>query len=86
MSADHLFFVYYALDNCESSDEVHQDQAGLPAPYRVNLPLRHLVEFAPVFGCPDTGMAHFPQGRRSSCAVVLPDSWPVKATTPSVRA
>ncbi|KAH7972882.1 hypothetical protein HPB52_018437 [Rhipicephalus sanguineus] len=79
VSPERLFLMYYALDNCESSDAVHVEHGGhlLPAAYRVNLPLRHLVEFAHVFGCsPDSeGMVRFPLGRRSSCAVVLPDSW-----------
>ncbi|XP_054929078.1 uncharacterized protein [Dermacentor andersoni] len=79
MSSERLFLVYYALDNCESSDEDYLEHEGhlLPAAYRVNLPLRHLVEFAHVFGCSadSEGMTRFPLGRRSSCAVVLPDSW-----------
>ncbi|KAL1475540.1 hypothetical protein MTO96_037217 [Rhipicephalus appendiculatus] len=69
--------MYYALDNCESSDEVHEEHKGrlLPAAYRANLPLRHLVEFAHVFGCSadSAGVVRFPLGRRSSCAVVLPE-------------
>ncbi|KAH6926790.1 hypothetical protein HPB50_022175 [Hyalomma asiaticum] len=79
VSSERLFLMYYALDNCESNDQVYMEHSGrmLPAAYRVNLPLRHLVEFAHVFGCsPDSGaMVRFPLGRRSSCAVVLPDSW-----------
>ncbi|CAN7982458.1 unnamed protein product, partial [Ixodes hexagonus] len=52
-SANMLFFVYYALDNCESADLVYQEHLGdwLPAEYRVNMPLRHLNEFGEVFGC-----------------------------------
>ncbi|KAH8027122.1 hypothetical protein HPB51_002276 [Rhipicephalus microplus] len=81
VSSERLFLMYYALDNCESSDDVYVELEGrlLPAAYRVNLPLRHLVEFAHVFGCSadSAGMVRFPLGRRSSCAVVLPDSWNV---------
>ncbi|KAL1485096.1 hypothetical protein MTO96_049204 [Rhipicephalus appendiculatus] len=51
----------------------------LPAAYRVNLPLRHLAEFAHVFGCSadSADTVRFLLGRCSSCAVVLRDSWNV---------
>ncbi|CAN7995726.1 unnamed protein product, partial [Ixodes hexagonus] len=54
LSADQLFFVYYALDNCESVGAVHvvDQDVTLPARYRVNLPLRHLDQFSSAFKCP----------------------------------
>ncbi|KAH8008960.1 hypothetical protein HPB51_008151 [Rhipicephalus microplus] len=76
LSAEALFFVYYALDNCESSDQVYKEQHGrwLPAEYRVNLPLRHVVEFAPLFNCTaDTNMGRM--GIDRTCTVVKPDTW-----------
>ncbi|KAH7937282.1 hypothetical protein HPB49_010013 [Dermacentor silvarum] len=80
LSAEALFFVYYALDNCENSDLVYKEHQGhwLPAEYRVNLPLRHLVEFAPLFNCSaDTNMGRMGLGR--TCAVVTPDTWTIRA-------
>ncbi|KAH9370867.1 hypothetical protein HPB48_004070 [Haemaphysalis longicornis] len=79
LSSDALFFVYYALDNCESSDVVYKEHAGhwLPADYRVNMPLRHLVEFASLFNCSaDTDMGRI--RARHACAVVTPDTWNVR--------
>ncbi|KAH7961756.1 hypothetical protein HPB52_011925 [Rhipicephalus sanguineus] len=84
LSAEALFFVYYALDNCENSDQVYKEQHGrwLPAEYRVNLPLRHLVEFAPLFNCSaDTNMGQMGLGR--TCAVVTPDTWMTRAPAAS---
>ncbi|KAL3218558.1 hypothetical protein MRX96_031490 [Rhipicephalus microplus] len=60
VSSDALFFIYYALDNCESADTVYAEHRGhwLPAHYRVNAALRHVDEFAREFGCtPATDMA-----------------------------
>ncbi|CAN7991251.1 unnamed protein product [Ixodes hexagonus] len=56
LSAEQLFFVYYALDNCESTDIVYDAklQYTLPARYRVNLPLIHLDEFSAAFNCRDS--------------------------------
>ncbi|KAH9370869.1 hypothetical protein HPB48_022054 [Haemaphysalis longicornis] len=76
LSSDALFFVYYALDNCESSDVVYKEHAGhwLPADYRVNLPLRHLVEFASLFNCSaETSMGRMISGH--TCNVVSPGTW-----------
>ncbi|EEC18980.1 endothelin-converting enzyme, putative [Ixodes scapularis] len=55
LSAEQLFFVYYALDNCESTDAVYDAKLenALPARYRVNLPLRQLDEFFLAFQCSD---------------------------------
>ncbi|KAH9382209.1 hypothetical protein HPB48_010426 [Haemaphysalis longicornis] len=51
-SARQLFFIYFALDNCESAD--HDFHANLlPAEQRVNLPLKHVRPFAEAFGCRD---------------------------------
>ncbi|KAL3254761.1 hypothetical protein MRX96_017509 [Rhipicephalus microplus] len=76
LSVDQLFFVYYALDNCEASDVVYQEQHGpwLPAHYRVNVPLRNVVEFAAIFSCPpDSDMARVSFVPR--CTVVTVDRW-----------
>nr|XP_050025907.2 uncharacterized protein LOC126521291 [Dermacentor andersoni] len=55
LSSDQLFFVYYALDNCQRSDA--QAQRRLPwalgGQERVNGPLRHWAPFAKHFGCID---------------------------------
>ncbi|KAH6929046.1 hypothetical protein HPB50_022521 [Hyalomma asiaticum] len=56
VTADQLFFLYYALDNCELSDAVfesHQFEAHrrLPASVRVNMALRQFMHFAHSFGC-----------------------------------
>lgn len=59
VSSDALFFIYYALDNCESADTVYAEHRGhwLPAHYRVNAALRHVDEFVRHFGCaPATDM------------------------------
>ncbi|KAK8773871.1 hypothetical protein V5799_011596 [Amblyomma americanum] len=69
LSVEALFFVYYALDNCETSDPVYKGDQRLPAEHRVNLPLRHLAEFAPLFNCSADAVMGRP-GR--SCAVVTP--------------
>ncbi|KAK8781329.1 hypothetical protein V5799_017330 [Amblyomma americanum] len=54
-SSDALFFLYYALDNCESADTVYAEHRGtwMPAHYRVNAALRHVKEFAEPFSCSD---------------------------------
>lgn len=65
VSADQLFFIYYALDNCESGDVVYKEHQGewLPAEYRVNVPLRHVVEFPGLFQCSsDSHMARLNAG------------------------
>ncbi|XP_070394675.1 uncharacterized protein [Dermacentor albipictus] len=56
VTADQLFFLYYALDNCELSDKVfesHQFEAHrrLPASMRVNMALRQSMRFAHAYGC-----------------------------------
>ncbi|KAK8778175.1 hypothetical protein V5799_020481 [Amblyomma americanum] len=56
MSADQLFFLYYALDNCELSDAVFQSHEfeahrRLPAAMRVNMALRQSAQFAQAFQC-----------------------------------
>ncbi|KAK8768795.1 hypothetical protein V5799_014740 [Amblyomma americanum] len=72
LSAEALFFVYYALDHCETSDPVYKGDQRLPVELRVNLPLRHLAQFAPLFNCSADAVMGRP-GR--SCAVVTPDTW-----------
>ncbi|KAH9375338.1 hypothetical protein HPB48_015306 [Haemaphysalis longicornis] len=53
VSSNALFFIYYALDNCEAADTVYAEHRGhwMPAHYRVNAALRHVEEFASEFGC-----------------------------------
>uniref|UniRef100_A0A147BJ14 Uncharacterized protein n=1 Tax=Ixodes ricinus TaxID=34613 RepID=A0A147BJ14_IXORI len=53
LSAARLFFVYYALDNCESTGVAYDGgpSVDLPASYRVNMPLRYLEEFISAFRC-----------------------------------
>ncbi|KAL1428025.1 hypothetical protein MTO96_000362 [Rhipicephalus appendiculatus] len=56
VTSEQLFFLFYALDNCERSDKPyrsHQFKAWqvLPPEYRVNIPLRHLPQFAQAFQC-----------------------------------
>ncbi|KAK8760560.1 hypothetical protein V5799_028168 [Amblyomma americanum] len=53
LSSDQLFFVYYALDNCERADAQAQRRLGwaLAGQERVNAPLRHWPPFAEHFGC-----------------------------------
>ncbi|KAL3203420.1 hypothetical protein MRX96_053226 [Rhipicephalus microplus] len=68
VTADQLFFLYYALDHCELSDEVyesHQFEAHrrLPASVRVNMALRQFVHFADSYGC----AAHTPMAAGEPC-------------------
>lgn len=55
LSSDQLFFVYYAMDNCERSDAQAQRRLAWPlgGQERVNGPLRHWAPFAKNFGCLD---------------------------------
>ncbi|KAH7962878.1 hypothetical protein HPB52_018464 [Rhipicephalus sanguineus] len=60
VTSEQLFFLFYALDNCERSDKPyrsHQFKAWqiLPPEHRVNLPLRHLPQFAQAFQCNASG-------------------------------
>ncbi|KAH7965598.1 hypothetical protein HPB49_008862 [Dermacentor silvarum] len=69
VSSEQLFFMYYALDNCESTDEIYQamqfrTRGRLPAEYRVNLPLRHLPQFARAFRCSDSYATSTAEGQR----------------------
>ncbi|KAL3218050.1 hypothetical protein MRX96_031839 [Rhipicephalus microplus] len=59
VSSEQLFFVYYALDNCETTDEAYrvtqfQTRGRLPAVHRVNFPLRHVPQFGRAFRCSDS--------------------------------
>ncbi|CAN7988943.1 unnamed protein product [Ixodes hexagonus] len=65
-SSQQLFFLYYALDNCELSDapfKTHEylTERRLPAELRVNFPLRHMPEFAVAFGCGQGSAMRLPQ-------------------------
>lgn len=53
MTSDQLFFVYYALDNCERADSraLRRLPLRLPGRERVNVPLRHYPPFAKQFNC-----------------------------------
>ncbi|KAH7953546.1 hypothetical protein HPB49_009966 [Dermacentor silvarum] len=82
VSAEQLFFLYYALDNCERSDRTHRAHAygawrRLPAEQRVNLPLRQMAHFAEAFGCESGRSAMAPMKR---CGVLR---WP--APRPGLR-
>ncbi|XP_064473880.1 uncharacterized protein LOC135388329 [Ornithodoros turicata] len=71
MSADQLFFVYYALDNCEASDTIYhkrmfETRLQLPAEDRVNFPLTQMAEFKAAFGCQGKSA----MGSTSPCSVV----------------
>ncbi|XP_077548515.1 uncharacterized protein LOC144161789 [Haemaphysalis longicornis] len=76
LTPEQLFFIYYAIDNCESGDVVYEEQLGhrLPAPYRVNVPLRHVAEFGDAFHCSaGSPMGQMPQ--YALCSVVRQDVW-----------
>ncbi|KAH7967596.1 hypothetical protein HPB52_000550 [Rhipicephalus sanguineus] len=82
ISAEQLFFLYYALDNCERSDRTHRAHEysswrRLPAEQRVNLPLRQMAHFAEAFGCAPGKSAMAPADR---CGVLR---WP--APRPDIR-
>ncbi|CAN7937686.1 unnamed protein product [Ixodes hexagonus] len=71
LSAEQLFFVYYALDNCEASDddyrsEMFETRFALPPEDRVNFPLLQFEEFQKAFACPRSS----PMSGTSRCAVV----------------
>ncbi|CAN7941489.1 unnamed protein product [Ixodes pacificus] len=71
LSAEQLFFVYYALDNCEASDDDYRSRAfetrfALPPEDRVNFPLVHFEEFKKAFSCP----AGSPMAQPDRCVVV----------------
>ncbi|KAH7949918.1 hypothetical protein HPB49_016988 [Dermacentor silvarum] len=53
LSADQLFFLYFALDNCYTADSVYRRRQPRAAEdfYRVHLPLRYLQEFSDAFEC-----------------------------------
>ncbi|XP_064481923.1 uncharacterized protein LOC135394832 [Ornithodoros turicata] len=56
LSSDQLFFVMFALDNCEKSDEAYRRRrfetlSVLPPEDRVNFPLSQFAEFARAFAC-----------------------------------
>ncbi|KAH6934944.1 hypothetical protein HPB50_002310 [Hyalomma asiaticum] len=82
VSAEQLFFLYYALDNCERSDRTHRAHEygtwrRLPAEQRVNLPLRQMSHFAEAFGFLPGRDAMAPA---DSCGVLR---WP--APRPEIR-
>ncbi|KAH9366373.1 hypothetical protein HPB48_018134 [Haemaphysalis longicornis] len=69
ITATQLFFIYFALDNCESTDPAfHQNR--LSAMHRVNLPLKQLRQFGQAFRCGPqapmvaTSVCSVTQGRR----------------------
>ncbi|KAK8763716.1 hypothetical protein V5799_033669 [Amblyomma americanum] len=56
LTAEQLFFVYYALDNCEASDDDYRARAfetrfELPPEDRVNFPLLQMDAFKRAFSC-----------------------------------
>ncbi|EEC08256.1 hypothetical protein IscW_ISCW006879 [Ixodes scapularis] len=71
VSSDKLFFIYYALDHCELSDDLfsrHEVEAHrrLPAKQRVNVALRQSPAFARAFSC----QAGAPMTATSLCQVL----------------
>ncbi|KAL1487184.1 hypothetical protein MTO96_031066 [Rhipicephalus appendiculatus] len=50
VTADQLFFIYFALDNCESRDPAFR-HGMVSAKQAVNVPLKHLSQFAEAFKC-----------------------------------
>ncbi|KAK8784092.1 hypothetical protein V5799_009546 [Amblyomma americanum] len=69
VTAHQLFFIYFALDNCESVDPAFH-AARLSAKDRVNVPLRQLRQFADAFSC-GTGSSMVAVGQES-CQVSRP--------------
>ncbi|CAN8005914.1 unnamed protein product [Ixodes hexagonus] len=72
LSSEQLFFVAYALDNCEASDDVFrrhsfQTTFRLPPEDRVNFPLSQLEAFAQAFSC----HRNSPMIGRKRCPVFL---------------
>ncbi|XP_075739607.1 membrane metallo-endopeptidase-like 1 [Rhipicephalus microplus] len=63
VTANQLFFVYYALSMC---GRPHLKKAGMTAVLqdRVNVPLMNLPEFASAFNCPDDS----PMNPRNRCS------------------
>ncbi|CAN7989330.1 unnamed protein product, partial [Ixodes hexagonus] len=53
LSSDQLFFVYYALDNCQRADgqALRRLSSPLPGQERVNVPLRNWPPFGRHWGC-----------------------------------
>ncbi|XP_065306012.1 uncharacterized protein [Dermacentor albipictus] len=49
-SARQLFFIYFALDNCESTAPAFHT-SSMSAEDRVNVPLKHIEQFAEAFHC-----------------------------------
>ncbi|KAL3199072.1 hypothetical protein MRX96_044041 [Rhipicephalus microplus] len=72
LSSEQLFFVYFALDHCEESDEVHRvDRAhGLTPEHMVNLPLRNTAAFAEAFKCSASSVCVVPGGPQ--CRILSP--------------
>ncbi|KAH7955163.1 hypothetical protein HPB49_024969 [Dermacentor silvarum] len=72
LSSDQLFFLYYALDNCERSDDAYQARAfdtrfELPPEERVNFPLLQMDAFKHAFGC----RGRSPMATASQCSVAF---------------
>ncbi|XP_065285959.1 uncharacterized protein [Dermacentor albipictus] len=94
VTSEQLFFLYYALDNCERSDKPYRSRQfkawqRLPPEYRVNLPLRHLPQFAQAFQC---NFSDGNRGRGRRPPMVAPDGsrcdtvrWYLRASPPNYR-
>ncbi|XP_040357192.1 uncharacterized protein LOC121046722 [Ixodes scapularis] len=77
LSSEQLFFVAYALDNCEASDDLFRSHRfhttfQLPPEDRVNFPLSQLEAFAQAFSCQQES----PMIGRKRCPVFLNDQQP----------
>lgn len=83
-SAQQLFFVYFALDNCESTQQASHRDHGMSANLRVNVPLRHVRLFAEAFNC--SFADHMAQAPGESCDVLRSSTRQlVRAGEPSQR-
>ncbi|XP_037556115.1 serine/arginine repetitive matrix protein 2 [Dermacentor silvarum] len=69
-SARQLFFIYFALDNCQSTAPAFH-RSLMSAEDRVNVPLKHIKQFAEAYHCkPQDPMA---SARHGSCSVMRRD-------------
>ncbi|KAH6940706.1 hypothetical protein HPB50_005265 [Hyalomma asiaticum] len=66
-SARQLFFIYFALDNCESTAPAFH-KSSMSAEDRVNVPLKHIRQFAEAYNC--TAQDPMASAGHGSCSVM----------------
>ncbi|XP_075526961.1 uncharacterized protein LOC142559218 [Dermacentor variabilis] len=66
-SAKQLFFIYFALDNCESTAPAFH-KSSMSAEDKVNVPLKHIKQFAEAFHC--KAQDPMASARHGSCSVM----------------